>query len=166
MSDDDFFDLRDLFARTRRDLMRLLARRVGPDHASDLVQEAFLRVIHRNMSGEIADVPAYLRRTAVNLAMDFARRRKLETTFFVSDDGAHDAPSDDVSADERVDAGRRARRLAEAIEALPPKCREVFVMRMREDRTQDEIARRLGISRNMVDRHLRIAIKRCRDAIR
>ena len=28
-----------------------------------------------------------------------------------------------------------------------------------------EIARRLGISRNMVDRHLRIAIQRCRKAV-
>jgi len=163
MSDSKFTTLRDLFARTQRELTRLLARRVGPDHAPDIVQEAFLRVMHRNMTEEIADPPAYLRRTAVNLAMDFSRRRRLETKLFVAD--PHDAPSEDADAEQRLEADRRSRLLAEAIATLPPKCREVFVLRMHEDVPQDEIARRLGISRNMVDRHLRIAIRRCRSAV-
>jgi RNA polymerase sigma factor (sigma-70 family) len=166
MSDDKFSTLRDLFARTQRELTRLLTRRVGADHAPDIVQEAFLRVMHRNMTEEIADPPAYLRRTAVNLAMDFSRRRKLETKIFVGDAESHDIASEEASAEQRLEAARRARVLAETIETLPPKCREVFVLRMHHDVSQDEIARRLGISRNMVDRHLRIAIQRCRDAAR
>jgi RNA polymerase sigma-70 factor (ECF subfamily) len=165
MSDSKFSSLRELFAQSQRDLLRLVTRRVGPDHAPDLVQEAFLRVLDRNTTQEIADPPAYLRRTAVNLAMDFSRRRRLETKFFVSDAGEHDAPSLDAGADQLLDADRRSKLLAEAIEALPPKCREVFVLRMHQDVPQDEIARRLGISRNMVDRHLRIAIQRCRKAL-
>ncbi|OAI24436.1 RNA polymerase subunit sigma-24 [Methylosinus sp. R-45379] len=160
-----FSILRELFARTQRDLTRLLTRRVGPDHAPDIVQEAFLRVMHRDMTEEISDPPAYLRRTAVNLAMDFSRRRKLESKLFVADPESCDAPSDEPSADETLEADRRARILTAAIETLPPKCREVFVLRMHHDVPQDEIARRLGISRNMVDRHLRIAIKRCRSAV-
>ncbi|CAN2533062.1 RNA+polymerase+sigma-E+factor [Methylocapsa aurea] len=166
LPDGKFTSLRDLFARTQRELTRLLARRVGPDHAPDIVQEAFLRVMHRNMTEEIADPPAYLRRTAVNLAMDFSRRRRLETKIFVADADACDTPSEEATAEQRLDADQRARLLAEAIETLPPKCREVFVLRMHEDVPQDEIARRLGISRNMVDRHLRIAIRRCRNAAR
>lgn len=163
MSDSKFPFLRDLFAHSQRDLLRLLARRVGPDHAPDLVQEAFLRVMHRNATEEIADPPAYLRRTAVNLAMDFTRRRRLETKFFVFD--ARDATSEEATAEQMLEADRRSRLLSEAIASLPPKCREVFVMRMHQDMPQGEIAERLGISRNMVDRHLRIAIQRCRTAM-
>jgi RNA polymerase sigma factor (sigma-70 family) len=52
-----------------------------------------------------------------------------------------------------------------AIEALPPKCRQVFIMRRFHDLSQDEIARRLGVSRNMVEKHLRLALERCRAAL-
>lgn len=165
MSDCKFSSFRELFARSQRDLLRLLTRRVGREHAPDLLQEAFLRVLHRNAVQDIADPPAYLRRTAVNLAMDFSRRRKIEMKFMVCDDGERDAPCEDALPEQRVDADQRSRLLASAIDALPPKCRQVFVMRMHEDVPQDEIARRLGISRNMVDRHMRIAIQRCRNAL-
>lgn len=165
MSDNKFSSIRELFTRSQRDLLRLLTRRVGRDNAPDLLQEAFLRVLRRNTMQDIADPPAYLRRTVVNLAMDFSRRRKIETKFMVCDAAACDAPSEDALPEQLVDAGQRSRLLASAIDALPPKCRQVFVMRMHDDIPQDEIARRLGISRNMVDRHMRIAIQRCRSAL-
>lgn len=164
MSDSKFHSIRELFARSHRDLLRLLVRRVGPADAPDLLQETFLRVMHREAE-TIVDPGAYLRRTAVNLAMDFSRRRRLETKLFVPEDAAPEAPAQEASAEQSLEAGRRAELLAQAIATLPPKCREVFVMRMHEELPQDEIARRLGISRNMVDRHLRIAIRRCRQAV-
>jgi RNA polymerase sigma-70 factor (ECF subfamily) len=145
--------------------MRLLSRRVGRDDAADIVQETFLRVMSRDISETIVDPRAYVRRTAVNLAMDVSRRRRLETKLFVPEEAAPDAPSQEVTAEQSLDADRRAGLLSEAIDTLPPKCREVFVMRMHQELPQDEIARRLGISRNMVDRHLRIAIQRCRKAV-
>lgn len=165
MSDSKLNSIRDLFARSQRDLMRLLTRRVGRDDAADIVQETFLRVMSRDISQTIVDPGAYVRRTAVNLAMDVSRRRRLETKLFVPEDSAPEAPSQEASAEQSLDADRRAGLLTEAIDTLPPKCREVFVMRMHQELPQDEIARRLGISRNMVDRHLRIAIQRCRKAV-
>ncbi|MBY6241998.1 RNA polymerase sigma factor [Methylosinus sp. Sm6] len=165
MSDSKFNSIRELFARSQRDLLRLLARRVGHDDAPDLLQETFLRVMHRQMPETVVDPGAYLRRTAVNLAMDFSRRRRLETKLFVPEDAAPETPSQDSSVEQSLEAGRRADLLRRAIASLPPKCREVFVMRMHDELPQDEIARRLGISRNMVDRHLRIAIRRCRQAV-
>jgi RNA polymerase sigma-70 factor (ECF subfamily) len=165
MSDSKLISIRDLFARSQRDLMRLLSRRVGRDDAADIVQETFLRVMSRDISETIVDPGAYVRRTAVNLAMDVSRRRRLETKLFVPEEAAPDAPSQEATAEQSLDADRRAGLLSEAIDTLPPKCREVFVMRMHQELPQDEIARRLGISRNMVDRHLRIAIQRCRKAV-
>lgn len=165
MSDSKLNSIRDLFARSQRDLMRLLSRRVGRDDAADIVQETFLRVMSRDISETVVDPGAYVRRTAVNLAMDVSRRRRLETKLFVPEAAAPDAPSQEATAEQSLDADRRAKLLTGAIDALPPKCREVFVMRMHRELPQDEIARRLGISRNMVDRHLRIAIQRCRKAV-
>ncbi|OBS51078.1 RNA polymerase sigma factor, partial [Methylosinus sp. 3S-1] len=145
MSEAKFFSIRELFARSHRDLLRLLVRRVGPSDAPDLLQETFLRVMHREAE-TIVDPSAYLRRTAVNLAMDFSRRRRLETKLFVPEDSAPETPAPEISVEQSLEAGHRAELLAQAIATLPPKCREVFVMRMHEELPQDEIARRLGIS--------------------
>ncbi|HTV32637.1 MAG TPA: RNA polymerase sigma factor [Methylocella sp.] len=155
----------ELFQRHKRETLFYLARRVGPDHAPDLLQDAFLRILRSGVIAEVADPPAYLRRIARNLATDFCRRRKIEMKFLVPDEAPEQMPSEEPLAEELIESNQRKKLLASAIESLPPRCREVFVMRMHEDVPQDEIARRLGITRNMVDRHLRVAIARCRLAL-
>jgi RNA polymerase sigma-70 factor (ECF subfamily) len=166
MSDTRSHVIRDLFTRNKRDLLAYFTRRVGREDASDLLQETFARVLRRNQLEAVANPSGYLRRTASNLATDFARRRKMEFKYVISDDARHDAPSDDESAEQLIESDQRSEMLNKAIETLPPRCRQVFVMRMLEDVPQDEIASRLGISKNMVDRHLRIAIERCRMAVK
>lgn len=105
--------------------------------------------MRRDETGEIANLPAYLRQTANNLAMDLIRRRNTEMKVLVLDDVSHDKPSDGSSPEEHVEAGQRSRLLTAAIETLPPKCRQVFLMRMHEDLSQDEIARRLNRTPSM-----------------
>jgi RNA polymerase sigma factor (sigma-70 family) len=134
--------------------------------AADLLQETFARALRHNQFEAVDNPSAYLRQTASNLATDYTRRRKMEFKYVVFDDVPHDAPSEEASAEQLIEADQRAQMLNMAVETLPPRCREVFVMRMHEDVPQDEIANRLGISRNMVDRHLRIAIERCRMAVK
>jgi RNA polymerase sigma factor (sigma-70 family) len=158
--------IRELFQRNKRDLLRYLTRRVGREDAPDLLQETFARALRYDEFAAVADPPAYMRQTAANLATDFGRRRNSETKVLVFDAASHDAPSNELSPQEHVEISERGRMLAGAIEALPPRCREVFTMRMHEDIPQDEIARRLGITRKMVDRHLQIAIQRCRAALK
>ena len=166
MSDQRSHLIRDLFARNKRDLLGFFTRRVGREDASDLLQETFVRVLRRNQFEAIANPAGYLRQTASNLATDFTRRRKMQFKYVISDDVPHDVPSDEASAEQLIDAARRSQMLHMAIETLPPRCRQIFVMRMHEDVPQDEIAKRLGISKNMVERHLRIAIERCRLAVK
>jgi RNA polymerase sigma factor (sigma-70 family) len=165
MPDKKSASIRELFLRNKRGLLDYLTRRVGREHASDLLQETFLRILSRDALADIADPPAYLRRTAANLATDFGRRGHLEAKVLVPDAEAADAPSQDKTPEEEIETRERAKRFAAAIAALPPRCREVFTLRMRDKLPQDEIARRLGISRKMVDRHLQIAIERCRKAL-
>ncbi len=158
--------IRELFVRNKRVLLGFLTRRVGSVDAPDLLQEAFARVLDRDVIDDISDPSAYLRQTARNLATDFTRRRKMEMKYVISDDAPHDMLSNELSPEEHVETTERAKALALAIDLLPPRCREVFTMRMHQDIPQDEIARRLGITRKMVDRHLQIAIQRCRSALK
>jgi RNA polymerase sigma-70 factor (ECF subfamily) len=166
MPDKKSASMRELFLRNKRGLLDYLTRRVGRDDASDLLQETFLRVLGRGAVADIADPAAYLRQTAANLATDFGRRGKLRAKVLVADADALDAPSEERTPEEQIEASQRSRRFARAIEELPPRCRLVFTLRMRDKLPPDEIARRLGISRKMVDRHLQIAIERCRKALK
>jgi RNA polymerase sigma factor (sigma-70 family) len=158
--------VQDLFTRNKCDLLKYFARRVGRDDAPDLLQETFVRALRFNRFEAVANPSAYLHQTARNLATDFTRRRRMELKYIAPGDVPDDAPSRDASAEQMVETDQRSEQLKTAIEALPPKCREVFVLRMRQGVPQDEIARRLGISKNMVDRHLRLAIERCRIAVK
>lgn len=157
--------IRHLFESNKLELLRFLTRRVGREAAPDLLQEAYARMLAAGAGKNIADPSAYLHRTAANLAIDFTRRRRSDFKIMVFDDDASDAPSTEATPEESMEALDTSRQLSDAIGMLPPKCRQVFLMRMQEGVDHDEIANRLGISRKMVERHLRIAIQRCRTAL-
>ena len=156
---------RELFRRNKRTLLDYFKRRVGPENASDLLQETFVRAIRREDFDSVADPPAFLKQIAINLSRDFARRRDSEAKYFVPGDSPEDVVEPAVAPDALYETEELARRLLAAIEALPPKCRQAFVMRRFEDLSHDEIAARLGVSRNMVEKHLRLAMERCRAAL-
>ena len=155
-----------LFEGNKRDLLGYLTRRVGREDAADLLQETFVRVLRHNQFDTIADPAAFLKQIAINLTRDFARRRKVEVKYLVFDGGAHDALSDEAPADRLIEERQRFEILAGAVASLPPRCREVFELRVRQNFSQEAIAKRLGISRKTVEQHLHIAMARCRTALK
>ena len=54
--------------------------------------------------------------------------------------------------------------MTEAIEALPPKCRRVFVLHKIHHLSHREISRVLGISGHAVEKHMMRALARCQSA--
>jgi RNA polymerase sigma factor (sigma-70 family) len=158
--------LRQTIARQSREVLRFLTRKVGADDAPDLAQEAVLRVLHYAERGAVVANPeSLLRVTAQNLARDFARRRKTESKYVVAGLTIEDLQAPAPSPAARLEAAESASRFFDALDALTPRCREVFVMRRFENLHQEEIARRLGISRNMVEKHLRTAFRELKQAL-
>jgi RNA polymerase sigma-70 factor (ECF subfamily) len=165
VSDIKRLSFRELFLRNRRELLDYLTRKVGPDDASDLLQETFVRALRHQRFDTVVDPPAFLQRIAANLSLDFARRRKTETSYLQYVDYFLDAPSPDATPEEALTHKRKSQRLAAAIEALPPRCREVFLMGVFEDIPMSEAARRLRISDRMARKHMANALRRCRAAL-
>lgn len=161
MSDEKsrFFDR--LFLRSRRELIGYFARRVGREDASDLLQETFVRALRSERFDLAADPPSLLQRIAVNLARDHARRRRTEARYVDFDADAEMAVATGAMPDARLEAEEKWRLLREAVDALPPRCRDVFLLYMREGLGLGEIAERLGVSRNMAQKHMRLAMARC-----
>lgn len=144
------------------ELIAMLSRRLGSaETAADVAQDLAVKLIGMPApSNEAVRQPKhYLFRVARNLAVDRQRydavrdrgRQPLDVAVEQEDSGA--------PTPERILADREMLRQAlVAIDDLPPRCRQVFVMRRLQDMDQDSIARALGISRNMVEKHLRTAL--------
>lgn len=152
---------REIFLSNSVDLLRFLSRKVGPSDAPDLLQETFVRFLQKDQIDPVVDPPPFLQKIAINLARDFARRRKTEAKYLKFSDPPEGVRSDEILPDVLIEASQQWRLICASIETLSPRCREVFILYMRDGLALGEIARRLGISRNMAQKHMRLALARC-----
>lgn len=165
--------LSQVYEGMRSELLRFLASRLGDaGEAEEVVQELYLK-IHNASAGPIANGRAYLYRAAQNLALDRVRQRRRR----MSRDGewlaghhpvsAANEPLDDGSDAERLLVEQeQAEALAAAIAAIPPGALRVFRMHKLEGIPHAEIARRLGITRSGVEKHMAVAMAHLRRALK
>lgn len=145
-------------------LLRYFRRRVGRDSAPDLVQEAFARMFGSGAIDRIDNPAAYLTRIARNLLIDRARRRKRDWPVLFSFDDDRDA----VSGAEQawgIEAADLLRLYRQAVRAMPPKTRRVFLMHRLRRLTYKQIAEEIGISVATVEYHMMRALTLCRAAV-
>jgi RNA polymerase sigma-70 factor (ECF subfamily) len=120
-----------------KDLVFRAAYRVtgNANDAEDVLQTVFLRLVRLDKFPEIANLPAYLHRSAVNASLDLLRSRK-ETSSL--DDGGEQMEI--VSADHGPHSAELRDWLRQALARLNPRWVEMFVLRFIEDYSNREIA--------------------------
>ncbi|WP_129782244.1 RNA polymerase sigma factor [Peristeroidobacter soli] len=122
--------------------------------ASDLAQEALLKLLAMPAPQTLEHPRAYLFQIANNLALDRLRRDRLKvidpTAVIREQDHESPAPTQEEELNYRQLYGV----FMEAYDALPVKCREVFYLRRYENLAVSQIAGRLNISTRMVHKHL------------
>lgn len=144
-----------------------LGRLRSAEDASDATQETFLRMLGVPRAEEIADPRAYLFQVARSVAAGAAGRAAREAGVIIAGSDAADRVASAEPCAERRVADRQALLLmARAIEALPNRCQQVFILSRLHGLSNGEIAARLGISRNMVEKHIIRALIDCRRARR
>ena len=145
-------------------LLRYFNRRVGRDAAPDLVQEAFARMFGSGALERIDNPPAYLTRIARNLLIDRSRQKRRDCSIFFPLDENRDAASH-AEQTWRIEAVDLLRLYRQAVRAMPPKTRRVFVMHRLRRMTYKQIAEQLGISVATVEYHMMRALTLCRAAV-
>lgn len=148
------------------ELLRFFAHSVKDVHeAQDLTQQTVQRVLERRYAGgEVENVRALLYEVARNLLID--RHRQLQLRRHESDDVLLDHAAPAACEPEVVYAGQqRVQLLVSTIEALPPRCRQAFILHKIEGLPQAEVAHTMGVSLNMVERHIMLAVATCRKAL-
>jgi RNA polymerase sigma-70 factor (ECF subfamily) len=146
-----------------QELRRVMYKRCGCiETAADIVQETYQRMITGNLWQQAENPRALMHRIAANLATDYERRHKVRNRYVENVDFVNEElqTSDNINPEQIFAAHQRLDQLVEAVKLLPPKCKIVFVLRKFENMSHTEIAERLDISRNMVEKHLRNAMQK------
>lgn len=155
-------DLPWLALRHRPALVRyLLHHGQSREDAEDMAQDALVRLTQKYPHADIANVEAYLIRIASNLLRDRHRRdQSHHTAGHVTLDEVPDEMADEVPSSERVyEDKERLRAFLEALDALPSRCRHIFVLQRFEGLTYSAIARRLEISVSTVEKDMMRALQ-------
>lgn len=147
-----------LFRTQAPGLLRFFSRRTGNrEHARDLVQEVFVRLLGARPAEPLRNPEAYLQRIARNLLIDRARRAQPTRDI--------DMPLQDqgnIAVAPEQAAAHRARELQErfqiALAELTPRTREVFLLHRADELSYKAIGQKLGISLGTVEYHMTRAL--------
>jgi RNA polymerase sigma factor (sigma-70 family) len=127
----------------------------------DIVQETYVRLLRARERGPIESPRGLLFATARNAARDLLRRRATAPTFPITETDESSVFDPAPGAAETASRRQETDLLAAAIEGLPPRCREILVLRKFENLSHREIAQRLGIAEHTVEAQLTKALHRC-----
>jgi RNA polymerase sigma-70 factor (sigma-E family) len=134
-------DLGEMFREHRAELVRLAAFILGDrSTGEDVVQDVFARM-HQRGHPKDGDPLPYLRAAVVNGCRSVLRRRRL-----IRRHAEGHSPCPPLTAEEAAMLSEDRRQVLAALASLPPRRREVLVLRFYLELSEAEIAAMLGIS--------------------
>lgn len=162
-----------LYGVFRDELLRFLIARTGDrEDAEDLLQELWIRA-SQPAGAPVANGRAYLYRMAQNLVIDRLRekQRRLRRERLWAEDKIGTPHGPEVAdrssnAEEVLLEREETALLASAMETLPEGARRTFELHKIEGLSHGEIAARLGISKSGVEKHMAVAMKYLRRAMK
>jgi len=132
--------------------------------AEDLVQNCFTIIWEKRERLTIStSVKSYLYSTAYNLYIDAYRKNRKISLYL---DSLKSEALNEIVSESAEDLKKQLEVLNKAIEALPPKCREIFILNKKEGLSYKDIARQLDISVKTVEAQIRIALIKIRERLK
>ena len=146
-------------------LHRYLSYRMGSQNGvDDMKQEVYLRVI-QHFNPDAMPSWTFLRTIASNLLIDRARRDRshAQDAHVPVEDFELAAP--EASPEQILETKEWIAVFQNVIETLKPNERRVFVLHRFKGHTYDEIARKMGISKSMVKKHICHVLRQFRNKV-
>ena len=138
-----------------------VARRVLGSHedADEVAQEAFLRAWRGlgRFRGEAA-----LRTWLIRITLNVARTLRARSREFWTLDHAESLLAEGPGADERLDRAESGKRVRDAVARLPPRQREVVMLKVFSGLTYRDVAQVMDLSEGAVKAHLHQAVANLR----
>lgn len=120
----------------------------------DVVQETYARLSTIAEVEKIRDPKTYMFQVAHSIVVSAIRRSRIVPIMAVAHLEALETPAEAPDPETQINDHQELHKLAEAIGRLPGKIRDVFILRRVHDLPQREVARRLGLSENTVEKHM------------
>ena len=147
-----------LFREHNEALVRFLRARLNSDaDAREAAQEAYVRLLQLDQTNQPSFLRAFLFRIAANVATDMLRKRSSRGRVIVAETAA-DQP-EPPSQEQSLAAREELEIIDRALQSLPPRCREAFLLSRREGWSTAQIAAGLNVSDRMVRLYLVRAIE-------
>jgi RNA polymerase sigma factor (sigma-70 family) len=127
--------------------------------AEDLASSAFTELAEIKDHTAIRQPRAFLTTIARRLTFEFWRRRDMERAYL--DELARAAEAQAPSAEELCATLEEIARIEAALNDLPPRARQAFLLSQFEGRGYADIAARLGVSVSMVRKYVAQAMDAC-----
>ena len=147
-------------------LTEAACRWVSPDDARDITQDVFVTLLEKEqLMNSLTDVYAYAYAAVRNRCLDRLRHEACRREYanrawaLIADTISMETPAAYVHYKET------RQRLTHAINQLPQRCRQVFILSREQGLKYDCIASQLGISVNTVENHMSLALARLRKAV-
>jgi RNA polymerase sigma-70 factor (ECF subfamily) len=135
------------------------------EDVDDICQDVYVRVYESAQRQVPSPTKPLVFAIARNLLIDRFRRNRITPINGVPDIAALDVAADEPGPDRGAIARNELHLLRDAFNRLPPRAREVLVLKRIENLSRREIAQRLGISENTVKQHLVEATRRLADML-
>ncbi|MDI4235619.1 sigma-70 family RNA polymerase sigma factor [Bradyrhizobium sp. 31Argb] len=154
--------IRRLFVDRYDDLKARLTQRLGSaDLAGDAMQDTWLRLSRAESIGAVQSPRSYLFRIALNVAEDRRRMERRQRISAIEIESLLELPDDAPTAEQTMLARSDLEAFEAIVDELPERRRVIFLAARVGNVPRQEIADRLGISRQLVAKELRLALEHC-----
>lgn len=145
---------------------------VYEEDAENLIQDLFMGLWERKESlNNIENMNAYMFKLAKNKCLDHIKHKIVKERFVANAQSFYEQELTlkmqslecfdiELASEERVE-----KVVSKAINSLPPKCREIFILSRYDGLKYKEISEKLNISVNTVETQMCIALKKLRNSV-
>lgn len=131
------------------------------EDSRDIAQNIFAKIwTMRESMPEIRSFGAFLYRLSRNAAIDYCRRKHIHISIADNYDDLGD-----TAPDEEFFAREKNIQYLNCLQKMPERRREVFTLSREQGLSNEEISRRLGISRKTVENHINAALRELRKVV-
>lgn len=154
-----------MFERYYKELIGYFSRTLNDtEQAQDVVQETYLRISAMGeRANAVLEPRAFLYQTAKRIIIDEWRKKRhfdvVELREVEQMSAEHEEPL------EQLLSSNRMKILYSTINALPPRSQEAFKLHKFEGLSHKEIALKMGISKNAVEKLIMRALLTCKNAV-
>lgn len=136
-----------------------------PATAEDIVQDVYVYFWNKKENIHIeTSIKSYLLKASKNKSLNYLRNEKVRSG--IQDRLAKESETSYEIPEVQEDNHRLQKIIREAVESLPEKCREIFILSKEKNLTYKEIAEELGLSVKTVENQMGNALKKLREFLK